>query len=385
MISETPESSQEPQPKPKKLDLNALLPAKIPVETSLGTLYVRHAYTTDWKHFESDDAQELGRVVVRQLSSRVEQKNDSEPLAEEDLEALNEADFLALVPVISKHCGWGEMPAGAGIRELGDVAKVVKEQEVKLHEKMLTDMRKSLDSSYRFLGKGALDKLQEQMAGLADIRNAMSGTEAMRAAMLASGQPGDAWKNGLAGKSVFEKAMHGVAHGDIMKGIVSPQTSEPFKIQMPFRPEDTPLGRATLESAENAREVAQKMAALVEVVAGLNQTLVKDVLPAWFKQVEDDQRSAKDAFSQAANGLWWTKWAVIASVVVTVLTTWWQVSVARDIDRENTEQQNRTETVLREHLAAQQKLIEQQARDAATMRATIAALKPPATVAAPKR
>lgn len=385
MTSETPESSQEPQPKPKKLDINALLPAKTPAETSLGTLYVRHAYTTDWKHFESDNAQEFGRAVVRQLGSRVEQKNDSEPLAEEDLQALNDADFLVLTPVISKHCGWGVMPAGAGLRELGDAAKAAKEQEFMIHEKMLADMRKSLDSSYRFLGKGALEKLQEQMAGLADIRNAMSGTEAMQAAMRVSGQPGDAWKNGLAGTSVFEKAMHGVARGDIMKGIVSPQTSEPFKIQMPPRPEDTPLGRAALESAENAREVAQKMDTLVEIVAGLNLTVVKDVLPAWFRQVDDGQKSAKDAFSQAANGLWWTKWAVIVSVVVTVLTTWWQVSVASDIERENTKQQNRTETVLREQLAAQQKLIEQQALDAATMRATIAALKPPASVATPKR
>ena len=84
------------------------------------------------------------------------------------------------------------------------------------------------------------------------------------------------------------------------------------------------------------------MDALVEVVAGINQTLVKDLLPAWVRQVKASQNGAKVAFNQAATGL---KWAVIASVVVTILVTWWQVSVARDIDRENSVQQKRVENI----------------------------------------
>ena len=67
------------------------------------------------------------------------------------------------------------------------------------------------------------------------------------------------------------------------------------------------------------------------------------------------------------------------------VTAWWQVSVARAIDRGNTEQQKGTDAVLREQLAAQQKLIAQQARDAAAMREAIAALKLSAQVVVPKK
>ncbi|RON46018.1 hypothetical protein [Pseudomonas frederiksbergensis] len=59
---------------------------------------------------------------------------------------------------------------GAGLIELGDAVKVGKDREVQRHEKRLDEMRKSIDSSYGFLGKGALEKLQEQMFGLANMR-----------------------------------------------------------------------------------------------------------------------------------------------------------------------------------------------------------------------
>lgn len=128
------------------------------------------------------------------------------------------------------------------------------------------------------------------------------------------------------------------------------------------------MGRATLESAENSRQVAEKMDALVVVVAGLNQAMVQDVLPAWFKKIGEDQQAAKESAGQAARSLQWTKWAVIASVLVTIVATWWQIDVAKSIDRESSEQQKRVEVILKEQLAAQQNLIEQQAKDAAAMR-----------------
>jgi hypothetical protein len=67
------------------------------------------------------------------------------------------------------------------------------------------------------------------------------------------------------------------------------------------------------------------------------------------------------------------------------VATWWQVDVAKSIDRENSEQQKRAETVMREQLAVQQKLIEQQAKDAAAMREVVATLKQPVPIAKPNR
>lgn len=112
---------------------------------------------------------------------------------------------------------------------------------------------------------------------------------------------------------------------------------------------------------------------------------MEDVLPAWFNKIKEDQTSAKGAFDQAARGLWWTKWAMIASVFVTIVATWWQVDVARSIDRENSEQQKRAEVVLREQLAVQQKLIEQQAKDAAAMREVVKAMKEAGPMSRPQK
>jgi hypothetical protein len=349
-MSDKSELPDEKNPKPKTLKISDLLPAKAVVETSIGRIYVRHVYTSDWKQFESEDAVELGRSVVQHLCNRVEDKSESGPLEEKDLEELSEADFCSLVPVVAQKNGWLELPMGAGLKELGNAAKAAKVQLLENHKKTLADMRKSIDLSYGFLGKDTLNKLQEQMAGLVDIRKAMSAAE---------------------GLGEINRELNQIG---TLRGMETAQDRK-FLMQTLPRPEDTLLGRATLESAENSREVAQKMDALVEIIAGLNQTMVKDVLPEWVKQVKSSQKDAKDSFDQAADGLKWTKWAVITSVVVTVLVTWWQVWVARDIDLENTQQQTRMEAILEKQLATQENLVKQLERDTAAMREEIAVLK----------
>jgi hypothetical protein len=56
------EQPSEENPKAKTLKISDLICLlKAVVETSIGRLYVRHVYTSDWKHFGSEDAHELGR------------------------------------------------------------------------------------------------------------------------------------------------------------------------------------------------------------------------------------------------------------------------------------------------------------------------------------
>jgi hypothetical protein len=379
-MSDENQSADSTEGKQKKLNLDALLPAKSSIKTSIGALYARHPYSSDWKHFELDDAVELGRVAVHRLCNRIEDKHDSTTLLDGDLKLLTDADFRALVQAIAKQSGWRELPDGSGLKELGDVIKEEKQAITERHEKMLGDLRKSIDSSYSFLGKGALEKLQQQMAGIADIRKSLAGTESLQAALRAATLPEESWRKSLTSMGAVDKAMRDLN----AKNAAKIEFDAP-KLLMPPRFEETPMGRATLESVENSRQVADKMDALVVVVAGLNQTMVQDVLPAWFNKIEEDQKAAKGAFDQAARGLWWTKWAVIASVLVAIVATWWQVDVAKSIDRENSEQQKRTETVMREQLAAQQKLIEQQAEDGAVMREVVATLKQPVPIVKPNR
>ncbi|WP_454753905.1 hypothetical protein [Cupriavidus necator] len=319
------------------LRLDDLIPKKVPVETKIGTLYVRHAKTSDWKFFDHDDAGELGKIVVQRLTNRIEDKRNEDRLSDEELTQLEDADFQALALAIAKMNNCGEMPPGAGQAEIGKAMKQVIADWVERNEKLY----KSLRTNYGFLQDSSFQKLQEQMTSLADLRSSLAGTD---------------WLN-TASRNATE---------------IRIETPRSFVLP---RPEDSPLGRATLESAENSRLVAHKIDALVDVVAGLNQTMVQDVLPAWFKKLAEDQEEAKNAAKQAASGLFWTKWAVVLSVIVTALATWWQVWVARDIDRENSEQQRRAESILREQLATQRNSIDQQARDTAAMRDVVAALR----------
>lgn len=384
-MSDENHTSDSAEEKPKKLNLDALLPAKGSITTSIGTLYTRHPYSSDWTDFELEDSVELGRVAIQRLCNRIEDKHDSSNLHDDDLKLLTDGDCQELVQAIAKQSGWRELPDGSGLKELGELIKVEKQAITERHEKMLGDLRKSIDSSYSFLGKGALDKLQEQMADIANIRSSLAGKESLQAALRAAALPEESWRKSLAGIDTFDKTMRGLNAEKVTAQIEVPKIYDVPKLIMPPRFEETPMGRATLESVENSRQVAKKMDDLVVVVAGLNQTLVQDVLPAWFKKIEEDQKAAKIAFDQAARGLWWTKWAVIASVFVTIAATWWQVDVAKSIDRENSEQQKRSEAILREQLAAQQKLIEQQAKDAAAMREVVVTLKQQILIAKPKR
>jgi hypothetical protein len=360
-MSENPDLPS--QPKKSILDL---LPAKAPAETSVGTLYVRHARVSDWAQFESDDPEELGRTAVQQLVSRVENKDDTSPLPDEDFNSLGEIDFAALAPVIAKKSDWEEVLGPPGLKSLGQAIKAAKDRERKRHKKTLEDMQRSIGGSYAFLNQGTLKKLQDQVAGLDNLRKSLSGTEALRQAMRTAGLENDVLKNHLASTRAIRETM-----GDFERLHPSP-TIEATIIDVPRihipRQEDTPVGRAAIENAENSREVVAKVDALVEIVGGLNQTLVTEVLPSWIRQVEEDQKNAKESFAQAANGLWWTKWAVIASVVVTALVAGWEIWAAYDIDRDNSAQQKKTEALLHEQLAMQKKLIEQQTQDAAKLR-----------------
>lgn len=357
-MSDKPELPDEKSPKIKTQKISDLLPAKAVVETSIGRIFVRHAYVSDWKQFASEDAYELGRSVVLHLCNRVEDKNDSGPLDVKDLEGLGEKDVYSLVAAVAKKNVWLELPMNSGLEELGNALKIARVQQLEHHTKTLADVRKSIDLNYGFLGIDTLNKLQEQMAGLVDIRKTVSDAKGFGEIIRESSQRGN------------------------LRGIETVQDCK-LPIRTPPRPEDTLLGRATLESAENSREVAQKMNALVEIIAGLNQTMVQDVLPEWVKQVKNSQKDAKDSFDQAADGLKWTKWAVITSVVVTVLLTWWQVWVAREIDLGNTQQQTRMEAILEKQLAAQENLVKQLERDTAAMREEIVVLK--SLAAAPRK
>ncbi|SDC54063.1 hypothetical protein SAMN05216345_102684 [Cupriavidus sp. YR651] len=266
--------------------------------------------------------------------------------------ALLPEDLSMLATVLTKRNDWDDLPPDADMTAFGELLIKQKGEETERLRAIFDKMQ--IGAGYSFLAGDTLKKLQGSLDGLANIRSAASGFREQLDKLPDLGGAAKAW-SGL--KLPTEV--------DLGRGIpsdpVRPRTAD-LIVPRISRPEEMPLGRATLENAANSRETLQKMNALVDVVAGLNETMVKEVLPAWFKKVEDDQKGAKETVAQAARSLWWTKWAVVASVVVTVFATGIQLWVAIEMDRDNGAQQQRVESILREQLAMQQRFLDQQAR-----------------------
>lgn len=263
------------------------------------------------------------------LSSQREDKKDRDGLTQAVLENLQESDLKALAAAICNHNEWGDVAEDASMDELGRRAMDALKIQVAKRKQMLDAMRKTISASYSFLGGSSLEDLQKQMANLSSIRHDARGSDSLESVARLTNL-------GLEAKPTvdFEKYQHSI-----------PDVS------------DTPLGRATLESAHNSRATAEKMDTLTGVVAQLSQTIIEKVLPAWFQNVKQGQLDAKESTENAVRSLVWTRRAIILSAVVACAVGWWQVSVSRSLDKGSTEQQLRSEALLQAQLQSQHKLI----------------------------
>lgn len=338
------------------LDLAALIPEKVPVQTSLGTLYVAHRIPLSV--FNGDQDEEVGRKIVRHTCSRAENKNDIKPLSDEDVAALSGEDIAMLGPVIARQQRWPEEDKPDHLTSIGQAAKRALERVNKGIQEELKKMQDSLKSSFGFLSQPTFRKLQEDMNGLSALRNL---TDSASASTMLSKAVEDVHEH------QDRELLEAMKKARIEKvGAAAPLEPRIQPLRM-SRSEDSPLGRAALKNAENSEQTVELMRELTRHMAGLQLTLVSEVLPQWTAQVEREQHKANADSAEAAKNtanaaasLWWTKWGIGLSIVVTLIATGWQVKVAQDIDTGNTEQLQRAEKLLQEQLAAQRQAIEQQ-------------------------
>lgn len=123
---------------------------------------------------------------------------------------------------------------------------------------------------------------------------------------------------------------------------------EPIHIPHIPRPEDTKLGRAALDTAEQLQAVVRLNSSMVDQITSLTQLFIGDVFPKWQQKLKDDQEAADEArqlaeadavkrqkeaqvsLDQANQNLKVAKWALIASVVVSLAMTGWQLLVSKN-------------------------------------------------------
>lgn len=332
MAAELPSSGEDSLPPRRIRSISDLVPEKVTVPTSIGTLFVRtkkHRELIRWS--EEPDVERLGQIALHEMTNRTQDKSDVSPLAKADLDHLTAADRSALIVAIAALNNWGELAPDADAGALGQAIQAEISRLNEENKEKISAAHQRLQQSYAYLGGETLAKLSAQMAAIsamtsnpfdsatqAAMRNhkamldSIGGRETLATwqALQASTPPAVRAAEALEKSGLLDSSGH-AKHLEI-PGVQLPRI-DALNIR---RPEDTPLGKAALQSAENTREALERMESLLAMVGSLNQTIVQDLLPRWSNQIKEDQRSATEAFEQAGQSLRWTRWAVIASVIL---------------------------------------------------------------------
>lgn len=170
------------------------------------------------------------------------------------------------------------------------------------------------------------------------------------------------------------------------------------------RPEDTKLGRAALATAEQLQAVVRLNSSMVDQITNLTQLFIGDVFPKWQQKLKDDQAAADESrkqaeadarkrqqeaqvsLDQANQNLKVAKWALIASVAVSLAMTGWQLLVSKNY-REQDAVAQATQQLKSDAMAIKQQEVfeklSKQLDEVATAKA--AAVDPKANLATPPK
>lgn len=370
------ESASAPKP---KFDLRALSPKKAAVGTSIGTLFVgAHGFPAAVVAIKKDE--DAGLSLVRHVCNRIEDKHEISQLELDDANRLSDQDIAQLGPVIAKQQRWELDQEFGSAAEIGQAARHAFERRNSVARAELEKIHKSMASGFSFLKGPTLQRLQDDMTDLVALRNLAVSPDASILGKAASAGLGrttsgimsaiDMMRRGSTLSSVPNPAA--VIHG--IEAI--PLHHDPV-IAMPTfpAPEDSVLGQATLKSADNSEQAVGLMREMTVGMSKVQETLVVKVLPEWIAHIERQQasaaataRAADENTRSAAKNLGLTVVGIFLSIVVTGLTTLWQVNVANGIDKGNTAQLARAEELLQSQLAEQKEALKVQREEAAALR-----------------
>lgn len=334
---------------------------RIPAETTQGRLFARHIVAKDLSTFAkyvdqgaavgSADLEALGKLALLNLIVMDDSLDKTPALTEESLALLTPDDVETLAKAIAKACNLQPDSTIKGLRGLGEALQ----ESLSAFAKQLTEsadaIKKTIAKSFGTLPKTVTASLGEKFSALSAARNALNATNAVSSAIEAHER-----NLGLTGRALPEVNL--------------PTHSMPKRVELlnfeAFRPprfEETAPGRAAAravtaseESARQLTEVAGLMGTMAEQMAALQTVFLSEVLPEWFRNLEDGGKATTTTLRQAEKSLFWAKWALIASVFVSVAMTGWQVWLAREYKVENDKQQETSETLMRQQLRALQEL-----------------------------
>jgi len=344
----------------KKIDISFLMKqALIPINTSQGVLYVRHLSDGDLKKFsgvfnEKKDKNEtnlkaLGEFAVKILVSTDDGFEDTSELTEDDFSQLNEYDIRSLVEGIIKASNLPALSGGEILQDLGSLIFDWLLDQIKRVRETNEKMKNTLNSAFGSISHGAMKSLQDSMSSLNAVRDSLKLSPAV-----------EAFKKIQEDQ---ERMFGGISSKDLLAQVNILDIPKPRmpELYMP-KFEETPIGRAAIASEDSAiqlREVAGLVGDMADRLAALHTVFLTEIIPQWVDSLEKNSGTINTSLSQTEKSLFWAKWALIASVFVTIAMTGWQIWIASDYKLDNDKQQSVSLSIMEAQLKASQDLNKQ--------------------------
>ena len=291
-------------------------------------------------------------------------------------DSLKEQDLRSLATTIAEVSHLGALAEGDSLTALGRAVQEKIKGATNEISKTLAEAQRDWDSKFVTLPETIRASLQSTLIGINDISKRLRESSAVEDFQKSVGDSIPAIQQYLrANKTTIDAANSSNVGGDFITADGKPGSMFTHyrlpPIELPD-PETQPIGRAAKATEETARQITEVAGLLGEMgarIGELSTTIVGTAVPEWMKKLEGDRESTRKTLDQARNSLRWTKWAVIVSVLVTMLMTGWQVWLAREYKLDNDRQQNAIESLLRGQLEVAQQFRKQAAEDADKARA----------------
>lgn len=364
------------------------------VDTSQGTFFARYLSAGDLdtfsKYFSIKNKSEvdfisLGKLAIETLICSDAESRDA-AISKKIYAALSEADIQDLVNAIAKAEDVEMKPSDNVLYSLGESLFDAHEETFKYIENSSAQLKHTLDRNFSSLPTALRTSLGENFAGLSSISKSLNmspAVETMRKAQESFDRAGGNSLSKILGKTLdpFGGALgNAAATRGILDSLNNQEknrllTEKAFSTPLIPKYEETGPGRAAArtiavgeESARQLREVAGLVGQMADQMNKLQTMFLTEVLPQWFTNLDENSKSANTS-------LRWAKWALIASVVATVLMTGWQVWLAREYKIENDTQQAMSESLLRQQITEAKELNKQLAADSKALRQELMSMK----------
>ena len=359
----------------KKSILSIMLKNRKPITTSQGTFHVRHLSVGDMKTFTSnfDDKKDkashdliaLGELALKTLVCTDNNPENKSALTQEIFSQLNNIDIELLIDGIIEVSDLTPLPESKTLESLGSIVFDQVTSAIKNTRETAEKLKRTMKSAFGSISQGAMKSLVDSMSSLNAARDSINLSPAVGAFRKIQEDQKRLF-GGVANKEFLTQA----------KILKAPYTPMPDLYIPKF--EDTPIGRAAIASEDSAtqlREVAGLVGDMADKLANLHTVFLTEVIPQWVNSLKVNGEAMNQSLQNADDNLRWAKWALMASVVVTILMTVWQIRIAHDYKVENDKQQTDALVIMKEQLKTSQELNRQLQTDSIQLKKDLVKLQ----------